>query len=216
MLFTPKQSPNHWCLEPLSHPDPTLSFIPHEILSTLPSSSHPFAHYMNPAFNPFLKIAESSQHLSSSMWPWKCRSLKEVDITPHSLSSGWAWWLHSRGDSTEGRWERTFTVNKSDRHYLTWWSRSRSTINIMLTVCTSDMMWWQLALCPQDLLSQKLHNPSLIMRKSPKWGTLHKNLISTLHNHQDHQKREKSHCQSQEEPKMIWWFKSYLIVFNDG
>ena len=38
----------------------------------------------------------------------------------------------------EEGWERTFTVNKSDKHHLTWVIKVN--INIMLRVCTSDMM----------------------------------------------------------------------------
>ena len=116
------------------------------------------------------------------------------------IPEGTVW---KRGGREPLQWTNLTSTTSPER------SKSTSTINIMLRVCTSDMMWWQLALCPHDLLSRKLHNPSLIMRKSPKWGTLHRNLIRTLHNRQDHQKQEgKSHCCSQEELKMIQWLNA--------
>ena len=168
----PNNPLNHWCLEPLSHPDPTLSFIPHEILSTLPYSSHPFAHYMNPAFNPFLKIAESFQHLGAFF----LNVALEVQVTQRGGHHSPLLKLRLGLVTSFQRGQYGRQVGENLHSEQIWQALPHPVIkvNIMLTVCTSDMMWWQLALCPQDLLSPKLLNPSLIMRKSPKWGTLHK------------------------------------------
>lgn len=63
-------------------------------------------------------------------------------IIPHSLSIGCREWLPSKENSMKSG-GNNFAVEKSNKHYLNWVIKININSEVMLTVCTLDMMWWE-------------------------------------------------------------------------
>lgn len=161
---------------------------------------------MNPAFDPF--FSECGEFPTPWLLLLQCDPQRAAHttrwhISPHSLSVGCAWSLLPKR-----------TVWTGGKRVTEQWANLMSAASTRCSRSTSSVTATQfvpLRWCGQNchfasviFLPQKTHNPSLIMRKCPNWGTFHKNLPSTLQNCQDHQKQGgKSSCHSCKEPEMI-------------